>query len=155
MPDAASTPRQRLPNRRECHTETLAVDGQFFEATVGFDPESGQPRELFMSAGKEGSMLDALLADATVTISGFSAAQRPGGCARQERRTTPGCPDWTGRSGEFPVGPGACLTDRCRARSLAIAQQRRGRRDMKPAPQRPKKRPPGEGATGKDAEGYW
>ncbi len=62
-------PRQRLPNRRECHTETLAVDGQSFEATVGFDPESGQPRELFLTAGKEGSMLNAMLADAAVVIS--------------------------------------------------------------------------------------
>ena len=69
MPDAAPSPRQRLPNRRECHTETLAVDGQSFEATVGFDPESGQPREVFMAAGKEGSLLNALLADAAVAIS--------------------------------------------------------------------------------------
>ncbi len=61
--------RQRLPNRRECHTETLAIDGQSFEATVGFDPESGQPREVFMAAGKEGSLLNAMLADAAVVIS--------------------------------------------------------------------------------------
>ena len=61
--------RARLPNRRPSHTETLEVDGQTFEATVGFDSESGQPRELFMTAGKEGSMLNALLADAAVPIS--------------------------------------------------------------------------------------
>ncbi len=61
--------RKRLPNRRPAHTETLQVDGQAFTATVGFDPESDQPRELFMSAGKEGSMLSALLADAAVVIS--------------------------------------------------------------------------------------
>ncbi len=54
-PAISQTPRQRLPNRRECYTETLAVDGQSFEATVGFDPESGQPRELFLNGGKEGS----------------------------------------------------------------------------------------------------
>ena len=40
-----------------------------FTATVGFNPESGQPRELFLTAGKEGSMLNALLADAAVVIS--------------------------------------------------------------------------------------
>ncbi len=51
--------RSRLPNRRPAYTETLEVDGQGFEATVGFDPESGQPRELFLTAGKEGSMLNA------------------------------------------------------------------------------------------------
>ncbi len=40
-----------------------------FTAAVGFDPETGQPRELFLTAGKEGSMLNALLADAAVVIS--------------------------------------------------------------------------------------
>ncbi len=29
--------RQRLPNRRECHIETLEVAGQEFTACVGFD----------------------------------------------------------------------------------------------------------------------
>ncbi len=61
--------RQRLPNRRPAHTEALEVAGQIFTATIGFDPESGQPRELFLTAGKEGSMLNALLADAAVVIS--------------------------------------------------------------------------------------
>ncbi len=61
--------RQRLPNRRTSHTEALEVAGQSFTATVGFDPESGQPRELFLTAGKEGSMLNAMLADAAVVIS--------------------------------------------------------------------------------------
>ena len=61
--------RARLPNRRPSHTETLEVGGQVFTATVGFDPGSDQPRELFLTAGKEGSMLNALLADAAVTIS--------------------------------------------------------------------------------------
>ncbi len=58
--------RSLLPNRRPAYTETLEVDGQAFEATVGFDPESGQPRELFLTAGKEGSLLNAMLADAAV-----------------------------------------------------------------------------------------
>ncbi len=61
--------RSRLPNRRPAYTETLEVDGQAFEATVGFDPEGGSPRELFLTAGKEGSMLNAMLADAAVVIS--------------------------------------------------------------------------------------
>ncbi len=58
--------RSCLPDRRPAYTETLEVDGQAFEATVGFDPESGQPRELFLTAGKEGSLLNAMLADAAV-----------------------------------------------------------------------------------------
>ncbi len=64
----STSPRQRLPNRRPSHTETLQVDGQVFTATVGFD-ECGRPREVFMAAGKEGSLLNALLADAAVVIS--------------------------------------------------------------------------------------
>ncbi len=64
-----TSPRQRLPNRRPSHVETLEAAGQEFTACVGFDPESGQPRELFLTAGKEGSMLNALLADAAVAIS--------------------------------------------------------------------------------------
>ena len=65
----STSPRQRLPNRRPAITSTLEVDGQMFTATVGLDPESGQPRELFLTAGQEGSMLNSLLADAAVTIS--------------------------------------------------------------------------------------
>lgn len=61
--------RQHLQNRRPSHTETLEVAGQSFTATVGFDPESGRPRELFLTAGKEGSLINALLADAAVAIS--------------------------------------------------------------------------------------
>ncbi len=61
--------RRRLPSRRPSHTETLEVAGQAFTATVGFDPADDQPRELFLSGGKEGSTLDALLADAAVLIS--------------------------------------------------------------------------------------
>ena len=71
--------RRRLPNRRPSHSETLDVGGQKVIATVGLDPETGQPRELFMAAGKEGSLLNSLLADAAVAISvalqhGVSAA---------------------------------------------------------------------------------
>ncbi len=63
------TPRRRLPNRRPSHTETLEIGGQAFTATVGFDPETGQPREIFLNAGKEGSLLNALLTDAAVVVS--------------------------------------------------------------------------------------
>ncbi len=61
--------RRRLPNRRQCETRTITVDGQTFEAMVGFDPEDGQPRELFLSGGKSGSMLNALLGDVAVVVS--------------------------------------------------------------------------------------
>ncbi len=61
--------RQRLPNRRPAHTETFLIDGQASTATVGFDPKDDSPRELFLTAGKEGSLLNAMLADAAVVIS--------------------------------------------------------------------------------------
>ncbi len=64
-----SSARTRLPNRRPAHTATLDVGGQTLTATVGFDPATGQPRELFLSGGKRGSSLDAILADAAVVIS--------------------------------------------------------------------------------------
>ncbi len=61
--------RKRLPNRRPCDTEALEIFGQAFTATIGFDPETKQPREVFLSGGKQGTMLDALLGDAAVVIS--------------------------------------------------------------------------------------
>ena len=60
--------RRRLPNRRLSHTEALEIAGQAFTATVGFD-ECGRPREVFLTAGREGSLLNAMLSDAAVTIS--------------------------------------------------------------------------------------
>ncbi len=61
--------RQRLPNRRPAVTETLVVEGQHVEVTVGFASENGAVREVFLATGKTGSMLDSLLADAAVSIS--------------------------------------------------------------------------------------
>ena len=61
--------RQRLPNRRPSHVETMEMAGQVFTACIGFDPETGAPRELFLNGGKEGSQFDAMLADAAVAIS--------------------------------------------------------------------------------------
>ena len=61
--------RRSLPNRRPSHTETLETAGQTFTACVGFAPETGAPRELFLNAGKEGSQFDALLSDAATIIS--------------------------------------------------------------------------------------
>lgn len=63
-----SPPRHRLPNRRSAVTHDIAVAGQHLTATIGFDPE-GRPREVFLSAGKGGSGLSALLEDAAVMIS--------------------------------------------------------------------------------------
>ena len=61
--------RRRLPNRRPSETRTFEIAGQTFTATIGFDPATGGPRELFLTAGKEGSLLNAMLGDAAVVIS--------------------------------------------------------------------------------------
>ena len=69
MTHASAPTRQRLPNRRPAVTETLEVEGQRVEVTIGFAPETGAVSEVFLAAGKTGSMLDGLLADAAVVIS--------------------------------------------------------------------------------------
>ena len=61
--------RQRLPNRRPAVTETLEVEGQRFQVCIGFCPETGQPREVFLNGNKEGSQFDSMLADAATCIS--------------------------------------------------------------------------------------
>ena len=61
--------RARLPDRRPSHLETIEMDGQVITACVGFDPETEQPREVFLNGGKEGSQVDAMLADAATIIS--------------------------------------------------------------------------------------
>ena len=53
--------RKRLPNRRPSHTETLEIVGQTFTAAVGFDPGTDRPCEVFLTAGKEGSLMNASL----------------------------------------------------------------------------------------------
>ena len=60
--------RSRLPNRRPSHVETLEGAGQKVTAGIGFDPETGQPRELFLNGGKEGSMLNSLLPGEPLTF---------------------------------------------------------------------------------------
>lgn len=60
--------RLRLSNRRRALTETLEHDGQKLIATVGIDPEIGLA-EIFISGAKDGSHLNALLADISIAIS--------------------------------------------------------------------------------------
>lgn len=60
--------RQRLPNRRECFTETIALGNAVYGASVGFD-EEGTPREIFLSGAKTGSDMEAVLGDSSILIS--------------------------------------------------------------------------------------
>lgn len=65
-------PRQRLPSRRPCATARIGAGGTWAHATVGYDPSSGAPREIFLSpaAGRHGgSALDALCDDVAVLVS--------------------------------------------------------------------------------------
>ncbi len=68
MPDAAPSPRQRLPNRRENETVDLVFDGHRYHVTVGFVLD-GRPREVFCHGGKVGSGMDLILDDACVALS--------------------------------------------------------------------------------------
>jgi len=107
--------RKRLPNRRPSHTETLKVGGQTFTATVGFDPETDRPYEVFLTAGKEGSLINAMLADAAVVISvalqhGIPAQSLAKSIGRlPEGPVTPADLD-QGKPGRLPASPiGAAL----------------------------------------------
>ncbi len=51
----AAPARARLPNRRPLITETLIIGNQAIEASVGFDPATGRPRELFLTGAKDGT----------------------------------------------------------------------------------------------------
>ncbi len=111
----SSPHRHRLPNRRPARTETLEVAGQAFTATVGFDPGTCRPCELFLTGGKEGSTLDALLADAPVVISvalqhGISAQSLAKSIGRlPEAAVTPAELDG-GKPARIPASPiGAAL----------------------------------------------
>jgi hypothetical protein len=60
--------RERLPNRRSVVTHDVEMGAVAYRASIGFDAD-GAPREIFMSSGKPGSHVDALLNDAAVAIS--------------------------------------------------------------------------------------
>ncbi len=61
--------RRRLPNRRPSETRTLTVGSQQFTASVGFDPTTGRPCEVFLDGARHGSELAFVLNDAAVTLS--------------------------------------------------------------------------------------
>ena len=103
--------RTRLPNRRPNHTQTLKVGGHCFEVNVGFDPATGRPLEVFLNSGKEGSLLNSILADAGVTLSlalqhGIPAAALAKSIGRLPQPKSPLAPDpRASRSRLRPSGP--------------------------------------------------
>lgn len=61
--------RIRLPNRRPILTEKIDAFGTRLFVSAGLDPETGQVREIFFGGTKEGSAIDAIMADLAVVIS--------------------------------------------------------------------------------------
>ncbi len=48
-------PRERLPNRRKNETITVTHEGNTYAVTLGFDPATGEVREIFSHGAKVGS----------------------------------------------------------------------------------------------------
>ena len=62
-------PRERLPDRRPNQTMDLVYDGTLYAVTVGFQPDTGEPREIFTHGARVGSNMDAILDDACILLS--------------------------------------------------------------------------------------
>ncbi len=61
--------RQRLPNRRPNETVAVAHDGCSYAVTLGFDPTTGEVREIFSHGAKVGSAMDGILDDTCILLS--------------------------------------------------------------------------------------
>lgn len=67
--------RQRLPNRRPCITETIEVQDhpgvapQRYHLSIGMDPVSGRPCEMFLMGPKTGTQMAALAHDGSILAS--------------------------------------------------------------------------------------
>ena len=62
--------RKKMPTRRPTVTWTIEFEQQQLTGTIGYDPESGLPREAFFSTrAKAGTLLDGLLYDTGVLLS--------------------------------------------------------------------------------------
>ncbi len=62
-------PRKRLPTRRPNETTDMVYDGTLYAVTVGFQPDTGEPREIFTHGARVGSSMDAILDDACILLS--------------------------------------------------------------------------------------
>ena len=60
--------RQRLPNRRANETVNVTHDGHTYAVTLGFEPVTGEVREIF-TTGKVGSDMGAILNDSCILLS--------------------------------------------------------------------------------------
>ena len=61
---------KKMPNRRPTATWNIEFEQQKLTGTIGYDPETGRPREAFFSTrAKAGTLLDGLLYGAGVLLS--------------------------------------------------------------------------------------
>ena len=60
--------RERLPNRRPNETVNVTHDGHTYAVTLGFEPVTGDVREIF-TTGKVGSDMGAILNDSCILLS--------------------------------------------------------------------------------------
>ena len=63
------TERQRLPDRRPNETMAVTHEGNTYAVTLGFDPATGEAREIFTHGAKVGSAMDGILADTCIILS--------------------------------------------------------------------------------------
>ncbi len=61
--------RERLPNRRPNETVNVTHDGRTYAITIGFDPATGEVREIFANDAKTGSAMDGILDDTCIILS--------------------------------------------------------------------------------------
>ena len=62
-------PRERLPDRRPNQTTDVVYDGTCYAVTVGFHPDTEEPREIFTGGARVGSTMDGILDDACILLS--------------------------------------------------------------------------------------
>lgn len=60
--------RRQLPSRRQCSVHEFELDGHSCVVTLGYYAD-GTPGEVFLTSGKSGSTIDAVLSDAAILAS--------------------------------------------------------------------------------------
>lgn len=88
--------RRRLPTRRPSVTCQIEWQGQAFTVTIGMDPITGQPLEVFAGEAK-GQML-ATIGDACVAL---SLAMQYGAPVAELAKSMGQVPEWVLRDGEM------------------------------------------------------
>ncbi len=61
--------RAHLPTRRQQVTHSVSFGGQHWAVSIGLDPATGQPKEVFLNGPKAGSDAEAIAQDGAVMMS--------------------------------------------------------------------------------------